>query len=54
VPSGRAQLPLSLDSADEVAQSLSPGLKPLRDVDMEGLERDFFEAVSRDAEVHFC
>ncbi|GAX86222.1 hypothetical protein CEUSTIGMA_g13635.t1 [Chlamydomonas eustigma] len=50
VPSGRAQLPLSLDSADEVAQSLSPGLRPMRDADMEELEKEFFEAVSRDAE----
>ncbi len=53
LPSGRATLPASLDSADEMASALSPlvaGSKRGRDELME-LEREFFETIGRDAEV---
>ena len=51
LPSGRAQLPLTLESADEMVQSLSPGHRPMADAELEELERDFFETVSRNTEV---
>ena len=51
VPSGRAQLPLSLESADEMVQALSPARHRMTDTDLERIERDFFETIARDAEV---
>ena len=42
---------MSLESADEVAQMLSPSRKPMADMELEELERDFFQTIARDAEV---
>jgi len=52
VPSGRAQLPDSLDDPHEVVSSMSPGTstRPSRAQEEEALEREFFETISRDTQ----
>lgn len=44
-------MPLSLESADDMVQALSPARHCMTDTDIEELERDFFDIIARDSEV---